>query len=155
MYKLEKWKKKPNAKSIEERFWTKVDIKHPDECWIWKAGKGSKGENDYGYFSKGKETFAHRVSYILTYGPIPQGLYVLHNCDTPSCVNPYHLRLGTHIDNVRDMIDRDRYYNSNKTHCKRGHEFTPENTYTNKDGGRSCVECSKIRYLKTKGASNG
>jgi len=141
--------------SVEERFWTKVDIKAINDCWLWKAFKDKDG---YGRFNFGKEISAHRISYILTFGPIPQGLYVLHNCDNPSCVNPYHLKLGTHIDNVKDMKDRNRFYQSNQTHCKHGHEFTPENTIIRR-GQRECAECrkigNKIRYLKTKGASNG
>lgn len=142
--------------SVEERFWTKVDIKHPNDCWEWKA---FKGKDNYGWFhyKTGSET-AHRVAYILTYGPIPQGLYVLHNCDNTRCVNPYHLKLGTQADNVKDMKDRNRFYNSNKTHCINGHEFTPENTIERR-GQRECATCRKmgsfVRWEKEKERNNG
>ena len=86
-----------------ERFWSKVDIRNPNECWEWKAGRFIDG---YGQFSKdNKSLHAHRVAWELTYGPIPKGMCVLHRCDNPCCCNPAHLWLGTIADN---NADRDR-----------------------------------------------
>ena len=65
-----------------------------------------KGYGLLGY--KGKTTRAHKLAYELTYGPVPAGLHVLHKCDTPSCVNPDHLYLGTNADNVRDKVAKGR-----------------------------------------------
>lgn len=96
---------------LVDRFWPKVDKNSsPTECWLWTATK-SRG---YGYISEGgrkaqKFRRAHRVSWELAYGPIPAGLYVLHRCDDPSCVNPRHLFLGTQKDNIRDAVAKGRH----------------------------------------------
>ena len=93
-------------KSMEERFWEKVSIKEPNECWEWQAFT-YKG---YGKFRlKGKSEFAHRVSYELAHGPIPEGLVVRHKCDNPRCCNPAHLEEGTHQDNMDDRTERNRH----------------------------------------------
>jgi len=89
------------------RFWSSVDkSERPKSCWIWKAGKDKYG---YGIFCCGGDNYrAHRVAYQLTQGEIPKGKCVLHHCDNPSCVNPSHLFVGTHADNVRDKVAKGR-----------------------------------------------
>lgn len=75
-------------------------------CWLWDSGVNTKG---YGQFYGNRENLlAHRVSYELHRGTIPAGLHVLHSCDTPSCVNPAHLKLGTNLDNIRDKVAKKR-----------------------------------------------
>ncbi len=88
-----------------ERFWSKVQRAGDDECWYWRAGivKG------YGQFwIAGKNHYAHRVSYLLTHGWMPET--VRHSCDNPPCCNPAHLIAGTQADNMRDKHDRGRAY---------------------------------------------
>jgi DNA-binding XRE family transcriptional regulator len=89
---------------IEPRFWGKVIKK--DGCWQWSGSKSSDG---YGSFSIAHKMYgAHRISWEIHYGQIPQGKHVLHKCDTPECVNPEHLFLGTHKENMRDMFSKGR-----------------------------------------------
>lgn len=93
------------ATSVMDRFWSKVN--KTDGCWLWTAGTWSQG---YGAFSlNGKNIRATRFIYELTYGPIPDGLLVCHNCDNPRCVRPDHLFLGTIDDNNQDMKRKGRY----------------------------------------------
>jgi hypothetical protein len=81
-------------------------------CWLWTAGKYTSG---YGQIALGRSsghfraTYAHRVGYVLSHGPIPDGMVVRHTCDTPACVNPAHLKLGTQGDNNRDTVQRRRH----------------------------------------------
>lgn len=96
---------KPLA-SLEVRFWAKVQ--KTDNCWLW-LGRTRGGYGRIAEAGRGSRVMsAHRVSYELAYGPIPDGLDVLHICDNPSCVWPEHLRVGTHTDNMRDMALKGR-----------------------------------------------
>lgn len=95
-----------------ENFWRRIDQSAgSDACWNWTGGKNFDG---YGQLTwKGAGTRAHRLAWILTYGDIPDGMEVCHNCpagDNPACCNPKHLWLGAHIDNVRDMVAKGRMY---------------------------------------------
>lgn len=83
------------ADAVEQRFWPKVD--KSGDCWIWTAATNPQG---YGYFKLGgKQKKAHRVSYEMNIGPIPEGMVVDHKCHNTSCVRPEHLRLATHKQN--------------------------------------------------------
>jgi hypothetical protein len=124
-------------------------IKKTESCWIWIAGKNSTG---YGIFRfEGNIELAHRVSYFTNKNQsINRNIFVLHKCDNPPCVNPDHLFEGTHSDNMIDMVRKKRNVSvghSRKTHCKKGHEFTTENTLVRPNlRGRSCRECDRIRH---------
>lgn len=112
------------------RFWDKVD--KSGECWVWLSATHSQG---YGLFKTGHNTqnYAHRVVWVLEYGPIPEGAFVCHSCDNPPCVRPEHLFLGTAADNMQDMVSKGRQRKPSKTHCIHGHPLEE------KDGGGRCV----------------
>lgn len=136
----------PPSRPLEERFWEKVIKGRANECWIWQASIDSCG---YGTIRVGRtHDKAHRVSYFLATGQKPGSSHVLHACDTPPCVNPRHLFLGTHADNMRDRLKKGRHPSSQKTHCKYGHEYTTENTGRSKNQ-RWCRECKRRRGLET------
>jgi hypothetical protein len=136
--------RRPKGTDVVALFWSRVE--KSDGCWLWTGGRFSTG---YGSFSVGgRVRVASRLAYAYTHGPIPDGLFVCHHCDTPLCVRPDHLFLGTNADNMRDAYRKGRVRPPNvvagRTHCVQGHEFTPENTITQKDG-RTCRACKKER----------
>ena len=98
------YKKKP----VKDRFLKKIKV--IGSCWVWQAGIRKTGKDfTYGQFSfNGYPEWAHRVSYMLFKGVIPEGLNVCHSCDVPLCVNPDHLFLGTQQDNIQDMLRKQR-----------------------------------------------
>lgn len=95
--------------STIDRFWAKV-VK-TDSCWPWTASKANKGYGAFGFRRDGRSVTvkAHRFSWELHNGPIPDGLCVLHRRDVPACVNPDHLFLGTKRDNNADMVAKGRH----------------------------------------------
>lgn len=92
---------------MQQRYWSKVEKKGPDECWEWT---GYRDKNGYGRIQKtgGNGIPAHRYAYEIHHGAIPAGLIIRHSCDNPPCQNPRHLLLGTHADNARDKVERKR-----------------------------------------------
>lgn len=95
--------------TMEQRFWMKVDRRGPDECWPWK---GTKLRHGYGVLYKPGKTSeyvrAHRFSWSLVNGPIPDGMVICHRCDNPNCVNPAHLFVGSIADNNHDRNAKGR-----------------------------------------------
>jgi len=126
---------------LDPDFWNNTQPVPFCGCFLWTRGTISSG---YGHLEvEGRLVLAHRRSWELTYGPIPKGLFVLHRCDTPSCVNPRHLFLGTAGDNARDMVAKGRIITpwKKKDSCRRGHPFDEKNTYIDADGCKNCRKC--------------
>lgn len=120
----------------EVRFWKYVA--KSDGCWLWTASTNHWG---YGQLSCPGRSYlrAHRLSYEMHVGPIPDGLFVCHRCDVPACVRPDHLFLGTPKDNVDDMVAKGRHRPVDRSDCKRGHPFTEKRRES--DGCRVCWVC--------------
>lgn len=109
----------------------------PDECWLWLGTRFTQG---YGYFRmSGKTGKAHRASYLLFVGEVPEGSHVLHRCDNRACVNPAHLFLGSNLDNMRDRDAKER------GRCP-GHARHPQTKL-------SYAKAQRIRELRRAGAS--
>ena len=106
---LRRGKPMPRKISLWERFWAKVNMTDPLNCWEWQGMKKA-GWGGYGlfWFDGTSQNRAHRMAWTLIYGEIPDGLFVLHKCDNPGCVNPLHLWLGTQTDNCADMRTKGR-----------------------------------------------
>jgi len=129
---MEKLKSK-NGKYVsskEEIFKRHADISDENNCWEWKAFKNAKG---YGQTKiggrSGKLILSHRLSWVINFGEIPEGLHVCHKCDNPSCVNPNHLFLGTNLDNIKDRVSKGR---SHRIWLKVDREKQPRCKITNK-----------------------
>lgn len=120
-----------------KRFWDKV--RKTSSCWEWDAATWSNG---YGAFSyEGKLQGAHRVSYKMTVGEIPEGLEIDHLCKNRKCVNPKHLEVVTRRENQL-RSNSVSGTNAKKVSCIRGHLIT----YIRPDGkGRECLSCKKLR----------
>jgi hypothetical protein len=116
-----------------ERFWPRVDVRGPEECWPWT---GAQIERGYGRFGlNGRSVPAYRFAYEDTVGPVPEGLELDHLCRNPTCCNPAHLEPVTHAENMR---------RSKRKECARGHEWTPETTRIRpSDGSRQCILCGR------------
>lgn len=128
------------------RFKSYVTIGEPDECWNWE---GSVDDAGYGhFFLKGRVRGAYVASRILLEGEDSDGYDVDHLCRNPTCVNPRHLDVVTHQENIiRGTAPA--AVNHEKTHCHIGHPFDEENTYYNPDGNsRQCRECRRAANLR-------
>jgi HNH endonuclease len=120
--------------SNSTRLFSKISLSENDlGCWEFTGYLDPKG---YGrFYYDGRCHGAHRVAYVLAYGPIPPGLVVDHTCSNPSCVRYEHLQVVTVAENNRLAAER-------RTHCKNGHPWDERNTYWHKEGKRNCRRCN-------------
>ncbi len=135
------------------RFWECVVQR--DGCWGWA---GSKDQNGYGKIGEGgrggRDLLAHRVSWELSHGPIPNGLCVLHRCDNPECVNPLHLFLGTQTDNNADMHAKGRgsggrFYGSAHPNAKLDEAAVREIRQARAEGARLATLAKRFGVLES------
>lgn len=157
------------TRPILNRFWMKVAVAGPDDCWEWTGGRKNQviagRRYDYGLFSLPKqvptrspggrmhEVRAHRFAWeIANAEALRPDDVILHSCDNPPCVNPAHLSKGTHVENMADMVTKGRQRCANYQRCIRGHDLTAEGAISViRHSGRTenaCVVCARIRYQK-------
>lgn len=130
------------------RFLRKIEILDSG-CWLWRGNLQPK--SGYGRFWLDARTdrLAHRLSYSWSGLDIPESLVIDHLCRNRACVNPAHMEPVTNVENV--MRGESIWAkNARKTHCLKGHEFTPENTWTSKHNMRHCRECARIRKRESR-----
>ena len=125
------------------RFFTKFVVVE-NGCWEWQGDRGPR----YGqFYINPRKLMAHRLAYELFRGDIPEGLQLDHLCRFTFCIRPDHLEPVTGRENIhRSNAPAGR--NARKTHCIRGHEFTPLNTYRDSRGNRQCQACNKARKAR-------
>ena len=126
-----------------DRFWQAVE--KTDTCWLWKRPRA----DGYGrlFLDRHRAVMAHRFSYEVHVGKIPNGLQIDHLCRVRNCVNPAHLELVTGRENVL-RGEGTAAKRARQTHCVNGHRFTNRNTYVNSKGHRTCKRCRADRMRK-------
>ena len=102
------------------RFWAKVEIRAPGECWRWTGALDDSGYGRFQTTGRFGSALAHRMAYALAKGEPPSELDVLHSCDAPPCCNPNHLWVGTALDNVRDAVAKGRFLTGSSPGSKNG-----------------------------------
>lgn len=124
------------------KFAPKIQVNEETGCWEWLGNRHP--DSGYGriWYSKHDDRSVHRVAYETARAPIPPGLVIDHLCRNRGCCNPEHLEVVTNVENVM-RGESIAAQNARKTHCKRGHEFTPDNTYVGAQGQRSCRTCTR------------
>jgi len=123
-------------------------VRADNGCLEWQGARLASG---YGLIGRGRRdegmAYVHRLAWELAHGPIPDGMFVCHHCDNPPCCNVEHLFLGTHADNMADMVTKGRAcgggrHMTARTHCPSKHPYDEANTYVNPTtGARSCRIC--------------
>lgn len=130
-----------DGKTALDRLFDGVSPEPNSGCWLWT---GALSAGSYGsMFFEGRMQKAHRVAWQLLRGPVPEGLDLDHLCRVRICCNPGHLEPVTRSENLRRSPLK-KLQNVNQTHCKRGHEFTADNTMIRRNGWRACRTCMRM-----------
>lgn len=142
------------------RFWENVEIKGPDDCWLWIGSKSmpNKIGERYGKFciydGKTVNIRSHRFSYMLAHGRIPDGLVIMHTCDTTLCANPTHLKAGTQLENAQDMKRKDRVAHGTSHYDSKLNENQVLEIFDNKSdsdivlGRKHGIDAANIRKIR-------
>lgn len=133
-----------------ERFWERVEVGEPDECWEWRRAR----KDGYGWLwvGDGQCDRAHRVAWLLTNGEIPADLpHVLHHCDNPPCCNPEHLFVGTNADNVADMCAKARQAAGDRS----GARLHPERLARGEANGAAKLTWAQAAEIRTRRRAGG
>lgn len=134
------------APLLSPHFWAKTT--QMGDCLVWTGAKTLDGYGTFGSSHRGGPSrYAHRIVWEALHGPVPAGLELDHLCRNPACVDADHLEPVTHRENVLRGAGL-AAENSQRTHCPRGHEYTPENTERDRYNSRYCRECRRIRQRK-------
>jgi hypothetical protein len=145
----------PKPRPVIDRFWAEVSPEPNTGCWLWlgRVSRGGYGELRVGSRTDNNRTaaYAHRLSYSMFKGDIPQGMLVCHSCDVRLCVNPEHLFVGTQTDNMRDASQKGRVKGPpQKDICPRGHSYTVA-----PGGYKTCLPCrreiGRRHYYRSRG----
>ena len=140
-----RYKSIPNLTTEQQdRFWSKVEVHQPAGCWEWTSGINDAGYGIARFGASSNQFRAHRVAYELLVGEITDGYQLDHLCRNRSCVNPDHLDPVPQRENLRRGFGQVGL-RARLTHCKHGHEFTPENTGIQSNGCRKCKACDRER----------
>ena len=135
----------------QDRFWSKIS--KTDGCWLWVGALNSKGYGNFWW--DGRYQAAHRVSFVLAKGEIPPKIRVLHHCDTPACVRPDHLFLGTQLDNIRDMWAKGRSAHQTVPHLmvhhgdRNGSRTKPERLWRGEKNANSKLREADVRAIRS------
>jgi hypothetical protein len=145
------------ARPAEERFWERIEKDQSTGCWNFRARYYSRGYAQFSVSGNGSDgsqvrVYAHRYSWELHRGPIPAGLSLDHRCRNTICCNPDHLEPVSLKENVL-RSNGVFALNARKAMCKRGHQFTPQNTYSKRPGERRCRTCRADQHRAKRNAA--
>jgi len=140
---------------FQAKFWARVSKDSSPNCWIWAGSIDSSDNTGYGVFSfKGRNYKAHRVSFVLSGGTIPDGMVIDHLCRNRACVNPAHLECVTHRENILRGEGVSAQH-AKKSHCSKGHLLAGDNLSFRKNGGRRCLACHRESRARSESTPQG